>query len=1019
MRKRIGSALVVGAGISGIRAALDLAEVGYHVTLIDKAPNLGGTLAQLDYQFPNDRCGMCKMLPLVDRDTSSQYCLRKGLFHENIDIMLSAEVAALEGEPGNFQVTLRQKPTMVDPKSCIGCNECSRVCPVEVPDEFNAGLTTRKAIYLPIPHNIPNTYVVDMVSCTMCNECEKVCPTGAIQFVEEDRECEIEVGSVILSAGFNSFNPSTGKITYGYGQFPNVVTSIEFERLISGTGPNQGRLLRPGDGKEIHKVAWFQCVGSRDQQADADFCSSACCMFAIKEALLAKEKSNGQVDAAIFFMDMRVFGKDFQRYRDEAEQKHGVRFIRNRVHSVELSETDGDLRVIYLDTNGEMHEEDFGLVVLAAGQRPPEGTRDLAKITGVNLNPWGFCQAEGFSLVRTNQEGILVGGAFSGLKDISESVIQASSASLGASLLIHSKVGGIAEEPETVPKYRDVSREMPRVLVVTCACGGGLAESVDLDALGEALKGERSVTEVHHIDRICTKAGWDELEKTIQDSNANRVLIGACMPYVYARKLGELGRGVGLDPALIDVVDIRTRTSPGRDMEKKALSQNLLAEMSMGISRIRGMCPTPEPGTKIVPKALVVGAGIAGMTAALGIADHGFKVSLVEQSGELGGNLRSLHRTIDGNSPLELLNSSISKVEDHPNIQIYLKSNVIHSQGNVGRFYSTIEKEDGVGETIEHGVTVLATGGSEAKTESYAYKESEAVYTQHELELNLANGTIDPSNLTTVAMIQCVDSREEPRNYCSRICCTSALKNALYLKAQNSEIDVYIFYRDMMSYGFFESYYTQARKKGVIFIRYNKEQKPEVSLKNGRPLITAEDPILGRKLGINADLLVLSTGIVPSDVNQLPNLFGLEVNQDGFFLEAESKWRPVDFLREGIFMAGIAHSPCSITESIAMAEAAAQRSLRILSSERLASGRVVAEVRHALCSLCERCITACPYGARWYNEDEEKISLDRLMCQGCGSCATVCPNSASVLRGYADQQVFEVIDAALDGIFAE
>ena len=538
MKKKIGSGLVVGAGISGIRSALDLAEVGYHVTLIDKAPNLGGTLTQLDYQFPNDHCGMCRMLPLVERDASSQFCLRKGLFHENIDILLSTQLVSLEGEPGKFQATLRQKPTMVDPERCFGCGECSRVCPVEVPDEFNAGLTMRKAIYLPVPHNIPNTYVVDMTSCTMCGECEKVCPTKAIDFgmeargrfrilvvddefvvrdslkewltdegfqvdmaesgadaleklaredfhlmlldikmpgmdgvevlkrskelrpglpvvmmtayatvetaveamkigaldylmkpfdpdtlvpllvqlhqsIERAGELQIEVGSVILSAGFDSFDPSTGKNTYGYGQFPNVVTGIEFERLMSGTGPNQGRLLRPGDSKEIRKIAWFQCVGSRDQQADADFCSSACCMFAIKEALLAKEKTNGQVETSIFYMDMRTFGKGFQRYRDMAEQEHGVRFVRNRVHSVEIPETEGDLRVVYSDISGVRHEEDFDLVVLATGQRPPSMTKDLAEITGVDLNPWGFCQTEGFSLSRTKQDGVMIGGSFS------------------------------------------------------------------------------------------------------------------------------------------------------------------------------------------------------------------------------------------------------------------------------------------------------------------------------------------------------------------------------------------------------------------------------------------------------------------------------------------------------------------------------------------------------------------------------------------------------------------------------
>jgi heterodisulfide reductase subunit A len=519
------------------------------------------------------------------------------------------------------------------------------------------------------------------------------------------------------------------------------------------------------------------------------------------------------------------------------------------------------------------------------------------------------------------------------------------------------------------------------------------------------------------MEGICTQGGWEELKEKIKETEANRVLIAACMPYIYASKLRELGESVGLNPSLIDVVDIRTQAFPGREEDKAQVTSHIRSVVSMGISKLKGMDPSPTPMRRIKQKALVVGGGTAGMSAAVGIADHGFEVSLVEQAEELGGNLRLLHRTIQGDSPQELLEEMVSKVEKHPLINVYKKAKVIHSLGHVGRFLTTIEKEDGAAETLEHGVTVLATGGMEAKTESYSYGKSEAILTQHELEGKIAEGGVDPATLSAVAMIQCVDSREEPRNYCSRICCTSALKNALYLKEQNPETAVYIFYRDIMTYGFLETYYTQARKAGVIFVQYEVDQKPQVTVENGNPLISATDPILGRSFQLQPDLLVLGTGIVPSNGRELADLFGVEVNEDGFFQEAEYKWRPVDFLKEGIFMAGIAHSPRSVTESIAMAEAAAQRALRILNSERLAAGGIVAEVRHSLCSLCERCIDACPYGARVKDEEEEKVIVDELMCQGCGSCAAVCPNSASVLRGYRDQQMFEVIDSALEAMF--
>ncbi|NTV42303.1 MAG: FAD-dependent oxidoreductase, partial [Syntrophobacteraceae bacterium] len=1041
MNTKIGSALVVGAGIGGIRSALDLAEIGYRVTLIDKAPNLGGTLRQLDHQFPSDHCGMCKMLPLVERDKSSQYCLRKGLFHENIHIMLSTEMVALEGEAGNFVATVRYLPNKVDPSRCIGCGACAEVCPVEVPDAFNAGLTMRKAVYLPVPHNIPNNYVLDTENCSRCGECEKVCPTGAIDLMLQARkgfhvlvvddelivresvrewlddegfsvetaesgfeaveklksteyqlmfldvkmpgmdgvevikqakemrpelpvvmitayatvenaveamklgavdylmkpfdiealvnsviqrfraaqriaEERIEVGAVILAAGFGSFDPTTGNNTYGYGEFPNVVTSVQFERLISGTGPGAGVLRRPSDGKEARKIAWLQCVGSRNLSVDADYCSSACCMFSIKEAVLAKERSGGAVDAAIFYMDMRTFGKDYQRYRDRAANDHGVRFERSRVHSVEPEGRDGTLRVCYTDVRGSTRDETFDLVVLATGQKPPAGMEALAEMTGIELNPWGFCRTREFVPGATTREGIFAGGSFASLKDIAESVILASSASLEASRLIHSKGGGLAEVSDGKAAYRDVSRQLPRIAMALCTCSGSLSDPLNLEALMADLKKSGVVQQGFRIDRMCTREGWDELQEKLRTAGATRVLIGSCMPYAYSRRLRELGDAMGLDPALMDVVDIRTPSFQGQGESPSGLQEHARALLAMGAARLKGADPHMPSSRPIVQKALVVGGGMAGMTAALSIADHGFRVTLVERAEMLGGNARKIHRTIEGNSPQDLLATTISRVEKHPSIDVITRGNLLHSSGRVGRFVTTIEQGDGSGTTIEHGVTILATGGSEAKTSSYCYGQSDRIVTQHELEERLHGGSLDPSGLGVVAMIQCVDSREPGRNYCSRICCTSALKNALALKEKSPDTDIYIFYRDLMSYGFLESYYTKARKEGIVFNQYALDDKPRVEVENGGVSIRAKDPILDREILIPADLLVLSTGVVPSENQRLAEIFGVETNEDGFFQEAETKWRPVDFLKEGVFLCGMAHSPRSISETM-------------------------------------------------------------------------------------------------------
>jgi len=1135
MNAKAASVLVIGAGISGIRSALDLAEMEYHVFLTDKSPHLGGVLTQLDYQFPNDHCGMCKMLPTTNRDDSSQFCLRKGLFHKNIEILLGTEITALEGEPGNFRATLASAPLFIDKERCVGCGQCSSACPVEVPDDFNAGLAMRKAVYLPVPHNIPNNYVIDMTACTRCGECQKICPTGAIdlkldarrefrvlvvddELVVRDSLKEwlidvgfsvdmaasgkeaiellsvsdyglmlldikmpgmdgvevlkvakemredlpvlmmtayatvetaveamkigardylmkpfdiealmtkvvqqyegtvtaatrvIEVGAVIMAAGSGFCDPAEVSGTYGYN-LPNVITSIQFERLISGTGPNAGKLLRPGDGKPAKKIAWLQCVGSRNLQQKADYCSSVCCMFSIKEALLAKSRTSGAADTAIFYMDMRTFGKDFQRYRDSAEKESGVRFIRSRVHSVE-PEAGGSLRLHYVDADCHEHDEIFDMVVLAAGQRPPEGSNALAQMAGIELNPEGFCRTENFSPGMTSREGIFASGSFSGLRDISESLILADSASLGASQLIHSRVGGSGAQSEEDATYRDVSREPPRAAIVLCTCGDALSE--DSKVLQSRLGMRSPAPQVFMIERICTRSGWDAMVKKLVGSEFNRVIIGACMPCLYGRRLAELGQQIGLSPALMEMVDIRTPALRAGDDSGRTL-KHIETILKMSLEKICGANPEFASSQKVIQEALVIGGGVAGMTAALAIADHGFEVHLVEKSDSLGGLARRINQSIERVSIADLVDKLRKGVEHHPRIAVHKCASVVHSQSHAGNFLTTIEADGRGPELIEHGAVILATGGMEAWTNDYSHGASDFILTQLELETLIEDGTIDPAKLKSIAMIQCVGSRENGRNYCSRVCCTSALKNAIFLKERNPDLDIYIFYRDMMTYGFLETYYTRARREGIIFIQYTPDKKPDVSLSDGGKIrITARDPILGRDIVLEPELVVLSTGIVPSDQRMLANLFGIELNEDGFFKESDYKWQPVNSRKRGVFICGIAHSPRSVPESIAMAQAAAQRALGILKREKNQAGAIVAEVRHSLCARCERCISACPYDARYRNEDEDIIEVDRLACQGCGSCAAICPNSASVVRGYGDRQVMAMLDAALE-----
>ncbi|MFZ7125373.1 MAG: response regulator [Desulfobacterales bacterium] len=1146
MQRKIGKALVVGGGISGIRASLDLAEFGYGVTLIDRRPHLGGVLSQLDYQFPTDRCGMCKMLPLVDRDSSSQFCLRKGLFHDNIDILLSTDLASVEGEPGHYQVTLKQKPNPVDPALCIGCGRCVEVCPVEVSNDFNEGLETRKAVYLPVPHAIPNPYRIDTTVCTRCGECAKVCPTDAIRLEDGDRQGfrilvvddelivrdslkewlsveggfsvsmaasgpeaietlktgtidlmlldikmaemdgvevlekakdlfpelpvvmitayatvetaveamklgavdylikpfdpdvlipkivqifeslktpegpHLEVGAIVMAGGTDYFNPSEGKNPFGYGVFPDVVTSLEFERILSGTGPFAGRLQRPSDGRPARRIAWVQCVGSRDLQSGADFCSSICCMFALKEARIARErarKAGEPIETVIYYMDMRTFGKPFERYRQEAEAD-GVRLERGRIHSVIPDRRTGELQVRFSGYDSAARDENYDMIVLSVGQRPAAGSAELAELVGIGLNPWGFPETEPFSMTRTAREGVVVAGAFSGLKDISESVIQAGAAAAEASRVIHGSGGSLVPEtPTATPFYEDVSRESPRMLAVLCSCDGAIPAALDLKVLEARLRQDPAVTRVQTLPRLCTSEGWGQLTEAVKRHHPNRLLIGACLPYVYARKLKALGKEVQLDPRLMEVVDIRTPTLT-REAATEAVDPARAAfaatgELLMAAARLKRVETLPKAAIPVAQRAMVIGGGIAGMHAALAIADHGYPVELVEAGDALGGNLLWIGQTLEGRPTAPLLEEIRSRVEGHPGIEVNTGTRVITSMGQVGRFHTTLEDSQGAARVVEHGVAILATGGREAPTTSYGYGASPEIVTQSELERRLNENQVEGGRLRNVVMIQCVDSREEPRNYCSRVCCQTTLKHIRRLRELKPEVAIYVFYRDMMSYGFTESCFTQARKDRVTFIPYTVDRKPRVAPDGDGVKVGGFEPILGRDVEIAADLVVLATGVIPELPRSLAESFGATLDRDGFFEAAEFKWRPVDALKEGVFACGLSLSPRTIAESIASAEAAAQRGLRILCRDRLYADRIVAGVHTSLCALCERCIEACPYEARTIDPENEQILVNTAMCQGCGACASVCPNGAAYLDGYPAGQMLETIDAAL------
>ena len=1013
MKTEPTSVLVVGAGVGGIRAALDLAEVGYKVRLIDQSPHIGGILAELDYQFPNNHCGMCRMLPMVDRESASQYCMRKGLFHENIDIMPFTEVVEVSGEPGAFAVDVVRKTRQVNTDRCIGCGTCVDVCPVEVDDEFNEGLAKRKAIFRPVPQNIPNMYIIDQNHCTKCGKCMIHCPTQAVDLFVVDTHATLEVGAIIFAGGTGFFDPRSLSDQYGFGEHPDVLTSLQFERLISNTGPTGGRLIRPSDGKEIESIAWLQCVGSRNLKLQRDFCSSICCMFALKEAMLAKDIGGPRIDTAIYYMDMRCFEKGGYRYQKRAEEEKGVRFVRSRVHTV--TPDNGGLAIRYVDEDGSVLQDSYDLVVLSTGQSPQEDFGPPAEKLGITLNEWGFAESKGFSLVSTENPGVFVCGSVTGLKEISETLVQAGAASAEASRFLTTM--GLSGTPYHHPgEERDFSRERPKIDVVLCKCMGGVEEVLDFPALKARLAADPRVAAVIEADELCEPEGFERVVEALQGSTANRLLIAACSPYVYRKTLREVGAALGLNPALVEVVDLRGLALSGKfgivDAEKRA---TIL--LKTAIEKLKGSDPLYAAETAVTQTALVVGAGIAGMTAALQISQAGYPVILVEKEGEIGGRLPRIYHTLDGEDPRRLCADTIRQIEEAENIRVLTQTKVIQSRGGVGDFHTVLEGGQGNRSTVDHGVTILATGGVQAPVNEYHHGESDRIFTQEAFEEALAQFKLPKEELNTIVMIQCVGSRDDQRPYCSRVCCASALKNALKVLERNKKAKVYIFYRDMMVYGFQETYYTQARAAGVIFIPYRPEEKPDVILDGDSPVVRFEDPILQRPFEIHADALVLSAGIVPSENETVAGAFGVERDEDGFFQEADAKWRPVDFMNVGVFVCGAAHSPRFIGESIAQARCAAQHALAILSKEALRSARVVADVEESICSLCKICIAFCPYSARTVDYRNRRIVIDLAACQGCGACAAACPSGAAFVHGLEDRLNFALIEAALEDEF--
>ena len=851
--------------------------------------------------------------------------------------------------------------------------------------------------------------------CSECMQCVEVCQTEAIEHDQKSAQMELNVGSVILSAGFQSFDPSNLDL-YQYKNFGNVITSLEFERILSATGPFQGDLIRPSDHAHPRKIAWLQCVGSRDiNRCNNAYCSAVCCMYAIKQSMIAKEHTEEPLDTAIFYMDMRAFGKDFEKYYQSAKDEQGVRFVPSKIHSLQEDRETGDLILEYMDENGELQKETFNLVILSTGMETSPQFIELSQRLDIDLDKDNLVDNFTFNPVETSRDGIYACGAIQEPKDIPGSVVEASAAACEAEKDLWQARGSQAQS-KTYPKEKEIADQEPRIGVFVCNCGSNIGGIVDVPQVVEHVRGLPNVEYVEDNLFTCSQDTQDKMKEIIQEKGLNRVVVGACTPRTHEPLFQETLQDAGLNKYLFEMANIRNHCSWVHSREKEQATEKAKDLVSMAISRCRREQPLDQPSIGVNNNAMVIGGGVSGMSSALGLAEQGFHTYLVERSPELGGNALHLNSTWKGDDVQKELKDMVQKVKDHKLIDVYTQAELKEASGFVGNFKTTIVSGSS-DINLEHGAVIIATGGEEYKPGEYLYGQDERILTHLDLDATMANKSNKIEQANTAVFIQCVGSREPERPYCSKVCCTHSIKSAISMKKNNPEMQIYILYRDIRTYGQREELYQEARKLGVVFIRYNLEEKPEVTKEDSDLKVRVKDHILQQNLEIGTDLVVLASAIVPRDNDTIAGMFKLPLTEDNFFMEAHAKLRPVEFANDGLFVTGMAHYPKPLEESISQAKAAASRAAVILSKDQITVEGEVSQVNEELCRGCGECVEACPYNAIGLEELDNGRMVARVqaaLCKGCGSCAVACPTGAAGVRNFEDDQILTMVGTALE-----
>jgi heterodisulfide reductase subunit A len=925
------------------------------------------------------------------------------------------------------------RPAYGEPSSqCQACGACDFVCPTGAIDlarvvshpikghltAYNQYLLARPAVDLAHPQAVPRVPFIDRQSCVHfktgeCGLCSRVCGAGAIDYEQQETTFELDVGAVVLTPGFKAFDPSR-RIEFGSAYDTNVITNLQFERILSAAGPTNGHVRRPSDGTTPKHIAFIQCVGSRDATCGNDYCSSVCCMAATKEAILVKQHEP-ETAVTIYYMDMRAYGKDFDRYFNRA-QEMGISYVRCRPSSIEEANETKNLRITSIDDANRSVTREHDLVVLSIGLEPSASLREQVERFGVMLNQWGFAQTSELAPLDTSRRGVFTGGVLQEPKDIPDTVMQASAAAARAMELL-APARGTRVRTKIYPAERDITDEPPRIGVFVCHCGSNIASVVDVEAVVRRARELPFVAFADHNMYTCADDTQDRMKEIIIKHRLNRVIVASCTPRTHEAIFRDTLRDAGLNPYLLEMANIRDQCSWVHSDEPDKATDKAKDLVRMTIGRVAGLQPLRETTVPVKNSALVIGGGVGGMTAALAIAQQGFPVHLVEKESTLGGMARRIDRTLDGGLVQPYLAGLIDRIATHPKITLHLKSAVKKVDGHVGDFISTIVT-DGKNNEVEHGVVIVASGAQEHTPRTFGYGASDKVVTQLELSDRIARNELALPEKAVVAMILCVEQRTADRPYCSRVCCTTAVKNALLVRERYPQARIVVLYREMRTYGFREAAYREARDKGVLFVRYDEKRPPEVT--SDRELtVHVTEGVMARELVMKPDLLVLAPPIVArDDRRELSELLRVPLNADGFFLEAHVKLRPVDFASEGLFLCGTAHAPKFISETISQANAVAARSASILSRKVMPVGAEIAWVDPEKCISCMTCVHVCPYQAPQIGENN-KAEVQAAVCMGCGSCTASCPAKAISLHHYLDAQILGAINSLLKGTFED